>query len=194
MIIVILTLSACSSVRTRSKTAKTEAARSKTALVSKKDTQGKSSAAGKSSANDRFSDTTVIYLQASPVKKSNNLVNQFEVASTEFDNEKFTSACPQFRLLSETFAKDDSLRYESLFFLSECLILENKLNPAQAILDDLYKNSLVPSSVMEKVIVRLGQLHCVSGKKQKATEMFNILRRRYPSSIYLPLANCDVIK
>ena len=189
---VLLVFSGCSSVRTGSKQSKSQqsskVASNKPASVrSSKDDQTKQS------AKSRFSDTTTIIIEPSPQSSKNNLVNQFALASVDFDKELYSSACPEFRHLSETFAKTDSLRCESLFYLSECLILENKLNPAQSILNDLYKSN-IPDAIMEKVIVRLGQLHCVSGKKQQAKEMFDLLARRYPKSIYLPLANCDVVK
>ena len=48
--------------------------------------------------------------------------------------------------------------------------------------------------VNERVLVRLGQIYCVEKDQQKAEDYFKLLRNTYPESIYIPLADCDVVK
>ncbi len=186
LLLTIITASSCSSVRTRSKAVKNTSESTRESSIS----PGEYETADYS--EDRFSDTTVIIVQPSPVTAHNSLVSRFEKSAEDFDNERYEESCGKFRLYAETFAKEDSLRYESLFYHCECLILENKINEAQAILEDIFDSS-APDAVKEKVIVRLGQIHCVNGDKKEAQTLFDLLRNRFPSSIYIPVANCDVV-
>lgn len=142
----------------------------------------------------RFSDTTTIVINPATNAEQYSINDQFDLAVQEFDNENYEQACSKAAYFAETFAFGDSLYYESLFLLSECSIVNEDFDEAEKILKSLaYEKSLLPA-IEEKVLVRLGQLYCVKNKPKTARKYFKKLKRKYPHSIYIPLANCESVR
>jgi lipopolysaccharide biosynthesis regulator YciM len=81
-----------------------------------------------------------------------------------------------------------------MFYKSECNILNNEFDSALSILSNLLEDKNLPSQIYEKTLVRLGQVYCVTDSKAKAEEMFAKLKKEFPNSIYLKLADCSVVE
>jgi TolA-binding protein len=125
---------------------------------------------------------------------SKAIINEFDAAVKLFDNQKFDAAFKKFSFFESTLREKDSLTYETKYYLAECNIAKNKFPPAVNYLDGLYKNKNTPNSLLEKVIVRLGQIQCAQKKYSDAEKYFKELKSRYPESAYNDVANCDFIK
>jgi len=143
---------------------------------------------------NRFQDTTVIVLNDLKVESEKSYLEGFDNAVEEFDNEKFDDALVKFKLYAETLPPNDSLFFEIEFFIAECYVAKDDLNSAKVKLEKIQINPKATDAVMEKVLVRLGQIWCVLDNEFKAEQYFKLLRSKYPKSIYIPLADCDVVK
>ncbi len=150
--------------------------------------------------NRRFSDTTSVVVSAKAETIHYGLSSQFDMAVTKFENAQTQndkkgsdSACMQINSFTETLEPVDSLRYEAMFMRSECLIAKEEISEAQKVLSSLMNDKNLPTTILEKVLVRLGQVYCVMNKKQNAEEMFTRLKKQFPGSIYEPLANCESV-
>ena len=156
----------------------------------------------------RFQDTNLIELPALiAVQDTSNMeINQVQIANShqtaidmfdnalqEFDNQNFTQCCSKFNAIAETFLATDSLYFEAKFYECECKIVENKVIDAKLLLEALYSDPHIPARVMERVIVRLGQIHCLLKNPQEANKYFIELKTNYPNSIYQKVANCEAI-
>jgi TolA-binding protein len=146
------------------------------------------------STKKRFVDTTEIEYTASAELQTIALQNQFDNAAKHFDKDDYDKACKEMQQFAETFIKGDSLYFESLFLWSECLIVKDEIKKAEKNLREILADKRVPENVLEKTLVRLGQIYCVEGEKSKAEALFKRLRQQFPKSIYIPLANCEAVK
>lgn len=187
LIISLVLLNACSPVRNHSVSHKSRS--SKSTLSQVVDTV---KIADK--PKQRFSDTTLIMLPTITAERKVELNDDFDKLVYLFDAEKFSEACPKFKTYSETLSTSDSLYYEAKFFYSECLFQQNQINDGKAILIQIEKDKELTDIVRERVLVRLGQIYCIEGNEKKADSYFKTLRNEYPKSIYIPLANCNVVK
>lgn len=143
---------------------------------------------------ERFSDTTLIVLPTITAEKVKGYSDDFSLAVKDFDDEEFDKACPKFKSFAETFSPGDSLYYEAQFFYSECLIQGNKIKQGKAILQKIENDDQLTDIVHERVLVRMGQIYCLEDKEDIADEYFMKLRNKYPRSMYIPLADCSVVK
>ncbi len=141
----------------------------------------------------RYTDTTYIDVEANKALLPLGVQGQFEQALRQFDEENYEESCQVFRQLSTTINPDDSLYFESFFYCAECRILDDKLEKAEEILTDLISNQKTPEAVIERCLVRLGQIYCVTERKKQAYALFDRLKKEYPNSIYIKIANCDVV-
>jgi TolA-binding protein len=144
-----------------------------------------------------FADTTVIDIVLKPEgvqNKGDQAAARFLEALSLFNDENYESSCDKFSQLADSFTKDDSLYYEVLFYRSECLIMDDKLDDSKKMLDEILKSKLKSEDLSQRAIVRLGQIYCRWDKKTDATKYFTRLKKEYPKSIYLPLANCEVVQ
>lgn len=115
----------------------------------------------------------------------------FDAALEDFDQGDYDNACIQFRSIIETLPTGDSLGYEARFMEAECAIVNNRLVPALSALLALSLDPGTPVPVVEKVLVRKGQVQCLLKEFESAEETFRLFRNRFPESVYLPLANCE---
>jgi TolA-binding protein len=182
----LILLNACTPVRNHSGARKPKSMRESS---QKTDTTAKAEV-----IKERFSDTTLIVLPTVTAEKRKGYSDDFSAAVKEFDDENYKQACPKFRSFAETFSPGDSLYYEAQFFYSECLIQENKIEQGKTILQKIENDDQLTDIVRERVLVRMGQIYCLEDKEEKAEEYFRTLRNDYPRSLYIPLADCSVVK
>lgn len=142
----------------------------------------------------RFSDTTIVYLPPVNLGVEGSIGSELETTIEDFNSENYDSACEKFKNLANTLIKGDSLHYECMFYEGECEIMKENYSSAINLLKQLLGASNLPNSVLERTLVRLGQLYCVGNKPKEAKKLFDRLRAEFPTSIYIPLANCDAVQ
>lgn len=120
-----------------------------------------------------------------------SLEDSFEAALLQFDNSDYDNACSQFRSIAETLPPGDSLAYEARFMEAECSVVNNKLLIALSTLISLSLDVKTPTPVLEKTLIRKGQVQCLLKEFDSAAETFRQFQTRFPDSPYLPLANCE---
>jgi TolA-binding protein len=192
LVIFLLVFTFCSSVKTRtvnltkpldeqSKTEKSEI---------KKEQELKRM---KSKYHNRYDDTTVVFI-TSEKKHDSEVPDNFNQALQFFDDGNYREAEKIFSEIIQTIEKPNLKYYNIQFYLAECLIQFGENNKAEELLKQLTEKSTTDHLVLEKSIVRLGQLYCIMDKKDLATGYFQRLKREFPESDYLKFADCNVIK
>lgn len=141
-----------------------------------------------------FSDTTIIELKPEEAKYLTPLEREFIKYVDAFNNEEYDKVCDKIMIFAETFANEDSLKFESEFYTCECLIYKNEIDQAEITLLELINNPLINNHILQKALVRLGQVYCYKNDKENASKYFEKLKREFPNSIYLKLANCEMVK
>ncbi|MFP4368361.1 MAG: hypothetical protein ACLFR2_02165 [Candidatus Kapaibacterium sp.] len=144
----------------------------------------------------RFSDTTIVLadpVYAQYLESSGNIDDVYKKALRQFDDKSYESACAAFSLLVSTLPQSDSLYYESAFYKSECRIMNDEMDKALELLLELAGNDLTPAAVLEKSLVRIGHIYCYKGKDETAQRYFKRLKKEFPASPYLELADCSKI-
>lgn len=142
----------------------------------------------------RFGDTTYLALQDVKIEQQSDISQMLTDAVKLFKKGSYDKSCSEFSLLASTFAPGDSLFYEAAFYDCECKILNNNIIDAKIILKELLKDEYITNRVEQRVLVRLGQIECISDNKTKAMEYFSKLKEKYPDSKYLKLANCESVE
>ena len=142
-------------------------------------------------------DTTYIYLNnTNPQPESLKIVtgksdDEYNTAMSEFDNEKYESACARLNNLMKRTDSDEPLFFEIKYQLCECEMVKENFEEAEQMLSTLLSTKGLPENVTQKVMVSLGQVYCLQNKTRFAEEMFYRLKTRFPESQYLPFANCE---
>jgi len=142
---------------------------------------------------ERFADTTVIRLPDIQLDESSVLNSEVTLAIDLFYEEKYQEACGKFESLSGTITDNDENFFEVRYYLVECMLRENKFEESRQELEFLLNRRSVPDKVMEKILIRLGQIYCLQNKPDTAQPYFNRLKNEFPKSIYIPLANCQSV-
>lgn len=149
-----------------------------------------------SAHKQRFIDTTLVQLP-DVVQSSTHISNEFgelfNSALIDFDNKQFKSAEKKFSSIKSTLNEDDSLYYEAEFYLIECIIAENQILNAKKRLELLFMDKRLSDNLLERVLVRLGQIHCALNDKKNAIVFFSKLENLNPNSIYMKVANCEFL-
>ncbi len=206
MILSVLVLFSCSNVRSINSSKKSKSANTKTAAKIKSDNTKKADSTyqklpkakitkiDNSNRKDRFRDTTYIILnENNEVSSNSKFKDDFNSAVKLYDNEKFDEACEMFNNLLEAMPDDDPLFSELRYYIAECNISKNDFEPAKEILSELVNLTSIKDELLERVLVRLGQVFCVQGDSKNAKRLFDKLRKDFPKSIYLQLADCKAI-
>jgi tetratricopeptide (TPR) repeat protein len=123
-----------------------------------------------------------------------SIENLLDQAIDYYENQEITKSRNVLEDILSKIKKSDEKYLEVLYYLAECDISENKLTKAKEKLNEIYKNKNVDSQIMEKVLLRLGQIFCYEKNNTKATEYFKELKSLNPNSILNKLANCNFIK
>jgi len=125
-----------------------------------------------------------------PVKSP--LEERFLIAQQEF--ERSANVCPEFVEILKLTNTSEPLYWEVLFMICECYIIRENYEQARKRLESVLVNSGTNKGLRQKALVRLGQVYCVMNQTEDAQRYFAQLKKEFPTSLYLPLANCDVIK
>lgn len=190
---------ACGSVRSRSNSVKSNSDNSSTAKsnTSKKG-NNKSKFVQNSEAESRnqFADTTYIYLDGANTETGIEVVEAsqeelYHQAISKFNNEDYNSACNNFKVFLENYNQRDAIYYDARFHLGECLILNNSIDEAIEIFNQILNSQNVPDEIVQQALVRIGQVYCSQNKMSLAQRFFTRLKNEFPKSIYLRVANCD---
>lgn len=139
---------------------------------------------------ERFSDTTYLSLSK---EMPGDMTSTFSQAMVEFDKGDYTKAQETFLHLSETLDDADSLHNEAVFMAAECDVQLSNYDAARKNLHELTARGDVPLTILEKSLVRLGQVYCALGREGEAQRMFERLKRDFPESRLIGLANCKAI-
>lgn len=172
----------------------------------------------KTSDNEILANDTIdillpeVKISVKPESKSNNTINNYSPTESDIINEdlsienlleqaidyyekqEITKSRKVLVDILSKIKKSDDKYSEVLYYLAECDISENKLVKAKEKLNEIYSNNNVESQILEKVLLRLGQIYCYEKKNSKAMEYFNELKALNPNSILNKLANCNFIK
>ncbi len=127
-------------------------------------------------------------------KSAQAMNDELKQAIDLYHDGKVNESCQIFaRLLTNTNkqAKDYQIL---LYYSSECYIAKNMFVPAKKLLTDVLSLDELFDDIKEKSLVRLGQVYCIENNKTEADRLFRQLRREYPQSKYIKLADCDAIK
>ncbi|MBI5326023.1 MAG: hypothetical protein HZB41_12255 [Ignavibacteriae bacterium] len=189
----------CSSVRTNTTTKKIPPSKSLWAKKTELKLPGKSKQEIK--PKSRFTDTAKVFVKPN-IRTSHTSINSqldtaiynYEKASEVNDVKNMDASCLEIKSFAETFAEGDSLKFEALFYKCECLIYKQKFHEAEKELNDLIKEKQIPNSVLERSLIRLGQVYCALERRKEAQAMFAKFNKQFPNSIYKEIANCEAIR
>jgi TolA-binding protein len=131
-----------------------------------------------------------IVLNSQSVSEPIDIIRDYEDALTQFDMGNYSAAERKLQALSETLKEDDTLTFETKFYIAECHIAKNEFSQALELLKKLNKSADKNGDLKQKTLVRLGQIYCVLNMKKDAENYFNELKKKYPNSIYNQLGQC----
>lgn len=146
----------------------------------------------------QFADTLVMNITPhGEGKHSDNAGKQLEKewksANELFDKGEFKKAKDMFTFIAESTAPEDSIQCESTFMIAECLIQLNQLTMAKSTLFSLTNNPRVSTTLLEKTLVRSGQVLCALDDVETATIYFKRLQIEYPQSRFTAMATCNSV-
>ncbi len=147
----------------------------------------------KSKYHSRYEDTIVVSISTEKKQKLEDS-DKFDQALQIFDDGNYREAEKIFNEIIKSIEKPNQKYYNIQFYLAECKIQFGENSNAEELLKKLTEKSTTDHLVLEKSIVRLGQLYCIMDKKDLAAGYFQRLKREFPKSVYLNFADCNVIK
>lgn len=139
----------------------------------------------------KFEDTLTV--NPGQAEEGISIAKEFDKASSLFAQQKFPEACSLFEQLAGTIKPDDPLYFESQFMLAECAAINGILERADKILKMLISSRACPPAILEKSLVRSGHVSCARGIAADAERSFQRLRKEFPGSGYLSIANCEAV-
>lgn len=129
-----------------------------------------------------------------PSERVPALAQDFDNALVLFDGEQYNDACGEFDIISQTLPEGDSLQLEAQFMLAECALVRGGYLEGLEVLYRLSLLSGIPEEIREKTLVRLGHAYCLIDDAQSAQDAFDALKREFPGSSYIRLANCSAVR
>ena len=141
---------------------------------------------------DRLKDTTIIYNRA-PGTPSDKFDTQFKNAMIEFDSSKFDLAYKLFRDIAINNIAGNDLTIFSKFYMAECRMSDNSFAEPEKIYYELINSTNVLPDIRQRALVRLGQLFCVTDRKDEAQKCFSRLKNEYSDSKYLKVSDCNAV-
>jgi len=139
---------------------------------------------------ERFKDTVIMSTGA----EDSRIGEQLAQADQLFKNKKIKMACEMYENIAQTIAEGDSLDYEVRFMLSECAAENQQFEQSLTILKEVTSSRSIPQSVLEKSLVRLGQVNCVLDRRAEANTAFTRFKKEFPNSVYIKLATCEAVR
>lgn len=144
---------------------------------------------------NRYSETKVTNksyeLHGNEVK--GGLPKFFDIAMVNYESGNIKKAKNILSFIKESILEDDPIWFESAYYLGECYLTQNEFNSSLDIFTEILSKKDIPDFVNERSLVRAGQINCVLGEEEKAFNYFLKLRKQYPNSQYLPVADCSKI-
>ncbi len=119
---------------------------------------------------------------------------QFSMALTAFDAGNYASAQKAFETLARTLPSNDSLKYEADFMTAEAQLMQTEYDSGMQRLQSLLRSPATPPGIIERALLRQGQVYCLQGNDAKAQESFKQFRQRFPRSRYARLADCSAVR
>jgi TolA-binding protein len=146
----------------------------------------------------QFADTLVMNITPhSEGKQTDNaskqLDKEWKSANQFFDKGEYKNAKDMFTTIAESTSSEDSIHCESTFMIAECLVQLNELPKAKEILYALSNNTHVSTTLLEKVLIRSGQVLCALDDVESATIYFKRLQIEYPQSRFSSMATCNSV-
>lgn len=132
-----------------------------------------------------------ISVDSNSSNSKDDIVYSYENALNLFNSGNYTTSLEKFKALSETLKENDTLIYETQYYIAECHISRNEFSQAMDILKKLEITADNNSEIMQKTLVRLGQMYCILNMKKDANGYFKKLKSRFPNSNYNKVANCN---
>lgn len=123
-----------------------------------------------------------------------SIKKELDAAIILYENNKIDDAQKKLMTILSTLSKENRQYYQARYYLTECSIAKNRTKEAKKELEELYKIETLEDDILEKVILRLGQIACINKNIEKANEYFEELKDRFPESELINLANCNFIK
>ncbi len=142
-------------------------------------------------APERFRDTS---FQRIIPKSKQPLQSGFDAVQADFDDRHYDAALKGCQQFIETLDEADSLQQEARFLAAECRIQKGQMSEARELLSGLVHQKTGTEAVLERSLLRLGQVFCLQNKYDEAMKTFAEFKQRFPSSIFLGLAGCDQSK
>ncbi len=136
-------------------------------------------------AEERFRDTLVVSTSDAPAPHE-----LYDTAQRLFAAGQYERARVLFARLRRSPQVPDSLAMEALFAEGECAAAIGQLAAARTAYERLLSQPALPSSLRERALLRLGHVLCALGDERTAARVFAQFRQEFPTSRYLPLANC----
>lgn len=111
-----------------------------------------------------------------------------------YENNKIDEAHKKLITILSTLSKENRQYFQAKYYIAECSIAKNKTKEAKKELEELYETETLEDGILEKVILRLGQISCLNKNTAIANEYFEELKDRFPESVLINLANCNFTK
>lgn len=136
----------------------------------------------------RSLDTTIIYLNT--IQKP-TLKNKFDEALQNVEKGNYQKAHNELKVIYESIEPDNDLYNIVIYYLAECELYLNKIDDAEKKFIMIIENNDNHEAIIERSLIRLGQIYCLRKQNEKAQQYFNKLKEHYPESLYLKFANCS---
>lgn len=192
---IVIFIASCSSMRSPNSSSKSAKVKSKSKTEKTNSINSDEVSEDSLETYERFKDTLTVVLAPVIANTHKSGINsELDEAVSEFENGDYSSACEKINVYAGIFQVGDSLYYESKYYEAECFVMNGKAGEAINLYRTLLNDYEITISVKERVIIRLGQLYCFVNDNSKAEFMFAQLKKEFPHSIYIKIANCDSIK
>jgi len=119
------------------------------------------------------------------------LIKIYQNALNKFNNNDYAIAAEEFKTYTDAIKTKTAKYYQAMFYYAESTRQDNSTAGAIEIINRFINDKSVPADVVQPTLVLLGQCYCDINQNKKANEAFDRLRREYPDSKYIKIANCN---
>jgi TolA-binding protein len=108
-----------------------------------------------------------------------------------FFNKDYRNALRSFLSYINRANEENYFYWLSKFKIAECLVEINDIDQAIEELSEIASSDNADKGIKEDAIFKLGKIYCNKKDTAKATFYFELLKKEFPNSKYLPTANCN---
>jgi len=137
----------------------------------------------------RFTDTVVERSR----QGAESAAELLELAAQALQAAQYSRARDYLGRLQRLAGVGDSIQAEAQFLHAELAAAQGELRDAQQGYERLLEQPIAPA-LRERALLRYGHVLCAQGRSAAAAQVFEQLRRQFPTSRYLPLATCAAVK